>query len=83
MKKTKIQQVLKLRELTDEPLLECKQALVDCEWDMDRAVDLLRVRRHNFREEPRSNQPIKPIGLTLTIREEGFSLGKLRGKENK
>ena len=37
-------EVKRLRELTDAPMMACKQALVDADGDMDKAVELVRER---------------------------------------
>lgn len=38
--------VHKLRQLTDEPLMECKKALTVCEGDIDKAVEYMRDARN-------------------------------------
>lgn len=46
--KHKAELVYKLRELTDETLSRCKQALADSDWDFDKAFELVRKRSHGF-----------------------------------
>lgn len=62
--------VCELREMTDEPLMVCKKALMDAGGDMEVAKELIRTRRHgwNILEDraPIRQQP-PPNALTPSV----------------
>ena len=44
----KASQVKELRDMTGVAMMDCKKALVDCEGDIERALDLLRSTFNNL-----------------------------------
>jgi elongation factor Ts len=51
----KASQVKELREMSGVAMMECKRALVDCEGDIEKALDLLRS-NSALKAEKKSNK---------------------------